>query len=452
MRRPLLRRLRAIATRRHPTQVVVLGFVAAIAVGTLLLWLPPASAEEGSAPLGAALFTATSAVTVTGLVVVDTPTYWTPFGQVVILALIQIGGFGLMTGASLLFLVAARRLGLRGRLAAQAETQTLDLGDLRRLVLGVAVLTLAFEAAATIAIGTRLAVAGEAYGDAAWHGLFHAVSSFNNAGFALYSDSFIGFVTDAWLMVPVALTVIAGGLGFPVWLDLARRDRRPQRWSLHTKLTLAATGAFLAAGVALVTALEWSNEGTLGAHGAGGKLTAGFFAGVMPRTAGFNALDYGEMNPETLLVSDVLMFVGGGSGSTAGGIKVTTAALLLMIVWAEVRGRSDVSAFRRRMPPSAQRQALAIVVVSLAVVLAATLFLMIDSQHGLSPALFEVVSAFGTVGLSTGITPGLSDAARVVLEVLMLAGRVGPMTLAVALILREAEPRYRHPEERPLVG
>jgi trk system potassium uptake protein TrkH len=158
------------------------------------------------------------------------------------------------------------------------------------------------------------------------------------------------------------------------------------------------------------------------------------------------------MNPETLLVSDVLMFVGGGSGSTAGGIKVTTAALLLLVVWAEVRGRSDVSAFRRRMPPSAQRQALSIVVISLAVVLAATLFLMADSHHGLSPALFEVVSAFGTVGLSTGITPGLSHAARAVLEVLMFAGRVGPMTLAVALILREAEPRYRHPEERPLVG
>ena len=449
----MLTRLRDLLRPRHPTRVVVIGFLAAIAVGTLLLWLPPAAAGPGSASLRTALFTSTASVTLTGLGVVDTATHWSGFGHAVILCLVQIGGFGLMTGASLLFLVAARRLGLRGRLAAQAETHTIDLGDVRRVVLGVGVLTIAFETAAALAIGLRLWIGGD-YGPAraAWLGIFHGVTAFNDAGITIFSGGLAPYVTDGWMVAAIAIPVVAGGLGFPVWLDLARRDRRPGRWTLHTKLTLATTAVLLVVGVLLVTALEWGNAGTLGALDPAGRVTAGAFAGVMPRTAGFNALDYGAMNPETLLVTDVLMFIGGGSGATAGGIKVATLAVLVLVVWSEVRGHSDVTAFRRRIPVSSRRQALAIAVVSAATVFVGTLALMLLSDLGLSPALFEVIAAFSTAGLTTGVTPDLSGPAHALLGVLMFIGRVGPLTLGVALVLRESEPRFRHPEERPIIG
>lgn len=447
------RRLRDLFRARHPTRVVVAGFLAAIIVGTLLLWLPAASAGPGSAPIGTALFTATSSVTLTGLALADPAEHWSGFGHLVILLLVQVGGFGLMTGASLLFLLAARRLGLRGRLAAQAETHAIDLGDVRRVVLGVGALTLAFEAATALAIGLRLGIGGDVSpARAAWLGIFHAVTAFNDAGITIFSGGLVPYVTDGWIVAAISIAVVAGGLGFPVWLDMARRDRRPNRWTLHTKLTLATTGILLLVGVVAITALEWTNHGTLGTLDPEGRITAGAFAGVMPRTAGFNAVDYGAMRPETLLVTDVLMFIGGGSGATAGGIKVATLAVLMLVVWSEVRGQPDVVAFRRRIPVSARRQALSIAVVSAATVLAGTLALMLLSDLGLSDALFEVVSAFSTAGLSTGVTPDLSTPAHILLGVLMFIGRVGPLTLGVALVLRESEPRFRHPEERPIIG
>jgi trk system potassium uptake protein TrkH len=438
---------------RHPARAVVAGFVATILVGAGLLSLPFCTEGPGGAPVLTALFTSTSAVCVTGLTVVDTATYWSPAGQAVILGLIQVGGIGIMTGAALLFLVLARRIGLRGRMAAQAETRSLGLGDVRRLVLAVVVLSLAFEVVAGVALTARLWLGlDRPLGDALWQGGFHAVSAFNNAGFSLYSDSLIGLATDGWFLVTVALAVIAGGLGFPVWLEIRRRPARPRRWTVHTKLTLAVTLALLVLGTLAITALEWDNPETLGQHDAPGRLLGGFFAAVMPRTAGFNAIDYGQAGPDTLFVTDGLMLIGGGSGSTAGGLKVTTLALLLLIVWAEVRGDREVVAFRRRLPEAAQRQALTIAVLATIAVAAASLALMATNDLGLSPALFESVSAFATVGLSTGVTPALDDFGQALLVPLMLLGRVGPLTLAVALALRERELLFSHPEERPLVG
>jgi trk system potassium uptake protein TrkH len=437
---------------RHPARLVLAAFVGAIAIGAGLLSLPVASVPDGPAPLETAFFTATSAVTVTGLVTVDTATYWTPFGQVVILGLIQIGGLGIMTSVSLLLLVAAKSIGLRGRLATQTETHTLDLGDLRRLVVTIVGVSLAVELVVAVVLTTRLVLSGSPLGDAAWEGAFHAVSSFNNAGFSLYSDNLMGLATDGWFLVTIALAVIVGGMGFPVWLDLFRRLRRPATWSVHTKLTLLTTAALLVAGTVVLTALEWGNDATLGELGWRGRLLNGFMAGVMPRTAGFNTIDYAEAGDASLLVTDMLMFAGGGSGGTAGGIKVTTLAVLFLVVWAELRGDVEPTAFRRRMPGAAIRQAFTVAVIAINIVVVATLALMLTNDLRLSIALFECVSAFATVGLSTGITPSLDVAGQAILMPLMLLGRVGPITLFVALVLRERELRYRHPEERPLIG
>ncbi len=438
--------------RRHPAQLIVFAFAAGIVVGTALLALPVATAGAERASVTTALFTSTSALCVTGLIVVDTPAYWSHFGEVVILGLIQVGGIGIMTLASLLALIVARRLGLRTRLLAQAETAAPELRDVRQLVRGVVLLSLLFEAVAAAVLAVRFWASYDmSAGSAAYRGVFHAVSAFNNAGFALWSDSLVRFAADGWVSVTVALTILAGGLGFPVWLELWRRGLRPRGWTLHTKLTVGVTAALVVVGFAAVAAFEWSGAATAGL-GADGKLLASFFQGVTPRTAGFNTLDYGALTQETLFVTDLLMFIGAGSASTGGGIKVTTFALLFLMVWSEVRGEPHVSAFGRRVPPHAQRQAFAVAFIAAVAVAVATLVLMADGPHPFREVLFEAVSAFGTVGLSTGITSELSELGRLVLVALMFLGRTGPYTLAVALALRERRRLYRFPEERPIIG
>jgi potassium uptake TrkH family protein len=437
---------------RRPARAVLSAFLLAITVGTVLLEIPIASTDPGSAPRLTALFTATSAITVTGLTPVDPATYWTPFGQGVILVLIQLGGLGIMTSASLFLLLASKRIGLRARLATQTETHTLSLGDLRRLIYTIIGFTAVFEAIAIVILTVRLWVLGRSPAEALWEGTFHAISAFNNAGFSIYTDNLIGFAADAWVLITVAVAVICGGLGFPVWLDLRRRLFAPARWSLHTKLTLAVTGVLLAVGTVILTALEWRDDDTLGALAPGYRVLGGFFAATMPRTAGFNAVDYAEMDESSLLVTDMLMFAGGGAGGTAGGLKVTTLAVLFLVVWAEVRGDREVVAFRRRIPRSVLRQALTVAVISINLVVVATLALMITNHLPLSDAMFEATSAFATVGLSTGITGDLNAVGQALLVPLMLLGRIGPLTLFVALVLRERERLFTHPEERPIIG
>ncbi|MEU2890442.1 TrkH family potassium uptake protein [Streptomyces albidoflavus] len=438
---------------RHPAQVVVAGFATAVAAGTGLLMLPVARAGPGGAGVMEALFTSTSAVCVTGLAVVDTPGYWSGFGQAVILALIQVGGFGIMTFASLLVLLVSHRIGLKARMTAAAETKTLGLGDVRSVVTGVVKVSLLLEAVTALALTLRFATAyDEPWPRAAWLGVFHAVSAFNNAGFALYSDSLTGFVTDPWICLPIALAVIAGGLGFPVLFELRRRFRKPRGWSLHTKIVLWASGVFLVGGSAFITALEWSNPATLGPLDAQGKLLAGFFQGVMPRTAGFNSIDTSQMSPASWLGTDVLMFIGGASAGTAGGIKVTTFAVLFFVIYAEIRGEGAVDIFHRRLHGDLQRQALTVVLLSVAAVAITTVVFMVFSDHTLDQSLFEVTSAFATVGLSTGITADLAPGLQLLLVALMFIGRLGPITVASALALRSRHRLYDLPEERPVIG
>ncbi|NUV96373.1 TrkH family potassium uptake protein [Streptomyces sp. KAI 90] len=438
---------------RHPAQVVVVGFATAVAAGTGLLMLPVAKAGPGGAGAVDALFTATSSVCVTGLIVVDTPVYWSGFGQAVILGLIQVGGFGIMTFASLLVLLVSHRIGLKARLTAAAETKTLGLGDVRSVVTGVVKVSLLLEALTALVLSLRFATAyDEPWPRTVWLGVFHAVSAFNNAGFALYSDSLMGFATDPWICLPIALAVIAGGLGFPVLFELRRRWSRPWSWSLHTKIVMWASGIFLVGGSAFVTAIEWSNPGTLGPMDVPGKLLAGFFQGVMPRTAGFNSIDTSQMNPASWLGTDVLMFVGGASAGTAGGIKVTTFAVLFFVMYAEIRGEGAVNIFHRRLHGDLQRQALTVVLLSVAAVAVSTLAFVVFTDYGLDRSLFEVTSAFATVGLSTGITAGLPPGLHLLLVALMFIGRLGPITVASALALRARVRLYDLPEERPVIG
>jgi trk system potassium uptake protein len=453
MRPTLLRDLVRRHRKRHPAQTVAAAFVVGILVGTVLLSLPAARAGPGAAPLQVATFTATSAVCVTGLVVTDTATYWSGFGQVVILVLIQVGGLGFMVLASLLALALSRRLGLGQRLLAQTEINVTRLGETRRVVLAVAVFSLAFELLAAVVLTGRLWLSyGEPFGRAAWLGVFHSVSAFNNAGFGLYSDNLVGFVDDGWVSLTVTLAVIAGGLGFPVLIELVRHPARPARWSLHTKLTLTMTWVLLAAGTLALLGLEWSNPRTFGPLDLPGKLLAGFFHGANPRTAGFNSVDYAAMGETSWLVTDILMFIGAGSAGTSGGIRVTTFAVLVLMVAAEARGLTTVNVFGRRVPGVAQRQALTVALIGLGAVVLATMAITAQSGLPMSRTLFESFSAFGTVGLTTGITAELPTASQNLLIVLMFLGRTGPITLATALALREREPRYRYPEERPIIG
>ena len=422
-------------------------------MGTLLLMLPAARADGSSAPLLTALFTATSAVCVTGLIVVDTPVYWSGLGQVIILALFQVGGFGIMTGATLLGLLVTDRLRLGFRLLAQAETRSLGLGDVVGVLKLVLLVTVAVELLVAAMLALRLHFGyGEAWGQALWNGLFLSVSAFNNAGFSTYSDSLMSFATDAAVLVPIMAAITLGGLGFPVLYELRRSRGYWRGWSVHTKITLLGSAILVVGGTLSILYYEYANGGTLAPFDAGGRLLGALFHSVSARTAGFNTVDVGAMQPQTLAVHYVLMFIGGGSAGTAGGIKVTTFFLLGFVVWAEVRGSGDTVAFRRRISSETQRQALTIVLLGVSVLAAATLALLGVSDLPLQDLMFEAISAFATVGLSTGITAELPPSGQLILIALMFVGRVGTITVATAIALRSKHSPFRYPEERPIVG
>lgn len=436
-----------------PAQVIAFGFGAVIVIGTLLLMLPVSSTDRTwTSPIDA-LFTATSAVCVTGLVVVDTAVFWSPFGKVVILVLIQLGGLGIMLFAALVGLVLARRLSVRSRILAGTETKTSGAGSMKRIATGILVTTLAIEVVVAIVLFVRF-LTGYGYDPvrAAWHAVFHAVSAFNNAGFALYTDSLMSFVGDPWVCLPICVAIILGGLGFPVLRQLRREFSHPLHWTMNTRIVLSATIALLVVGTAYVLLFEWDNPGTLGALSPGDRILAGFFHSVQSRTAGFNSVDITQMNDETWLGTDVLMFIGGGPAGTAGGIKVTTFAVLFFIMWTELRGGTAVNIFGKRLSRAVHREAITVVIVALGAVMAGVIAILAMTDYDLDRVLFEVVSAFGTVGLSAGITADLPPAAHLILVALMFLGRLGPLTLGSALALRERPSAYDLPKERPAIG
>ncbi|MEJ3746011.1 potassium transporter TrkG [Actinomycetes bacterium KLBMP 9797] len=442
-------------TLQHPARIVPFAFLCAIALGTVVLMLPVSRAGSESPSFLAAFFTATSAICTTGLASVDTATYWSGFGHVMITVFTQVGGYGIMTMATLLGLLVSRRLGLRSRLVARAETSTsLALGEIRDVLLRAAVIMFTCEVVITAIVGIRLWSAYDVpVGEALWEGFFTAVQSFNNSGFGLRSDGMLRFVADWWICVPLTLGVIVGGLGVPVLTELTRELRRPADWSTHTRLTVWGSLVLLATGFLVVLGFEWSNPGTLGPLGVTEKVLAAFVQGTIPRSGGFNTVDYAHLNSETLAVTTGLMFVGGGSASTAGGIKVTTFFLLAYVIWTEVRGERDVTVGRRRIAENTQRQATTVALLGVALVFGSTLLLIaLTSGVPFDRALFEAASAFGNAGLSTGLTPTLSGPGQLVVIALMFIGRVGTIAVASALALNSRPRLYRYPEERPIVG
>ena len=364
-----------------------------------------------------------------------------------------------MTLATLLALAVGQRLSLGRRALALAERQTLSSTDVSKLVLAVLRFSLVTEALLAAVLTVRLwTTHGYPFGEAVWLGVFHSLSAFNNAGFDLFGDSLIGFADDPVVVLPISVAIIIGGLGFPVLVELwrlGRRRRRSRRLSLHTRMTLLGTAVLLAGGVALVGLAEWRNPETAADYSTPASVMTAWFMSVTTRTAGFSTIDVGGLDQETLLGIMILMFIGGGSASCAGGIKVTTWTTIGVAVWAEIRGDVEVGVLGRRVEANVLRQALAVVVIGLTVCVTSTIVVLAvssDQAFTLTEVLFECVSAFGTVGLSTGITADLPDPARALLVLVMLVGRTGPATVAAALAVRTRKRRFVLPAERPVIG
>jgi len=443
-------RLRAIVDPRRlpPPAVLLLAYGVFVLAGAALLMLPVA--RTGPLAPGDALFTAVSAVTVTGLAVADTGSAFTGFGQAVILVLIQLGGLGLMSFAVLIFAALGIPVRMSQRLILREDLDQTSIHNLMALVRLILRFALVAELAGTIVLAFVF-VPREGWAQGLWSSVFHAVSAFNNAGFALYPDSLTDFRSEPVINLAIPALFILGGLGFVVIADLWQ-VRGWRKLTLHSKLTLAGSALLILAGFAGVAALEWRNPATLGGIEDGGeRLMAAWFQGVTPRTAGFNTLDFAGMHDATALLVMLLMIVGGGSASTAGGIKVTTAAVLLLATLAFFRRHKQLHAFGRSLGNEELLKVLALVVVSFIMVVTGTFLVAISHDGDFLDLAFEVVSAFGTVGLSRGATGELDGAGRAAIMVLMFAGRVGPLTLGFFLATRST-PRVRYPAGRVYLG
>ena len=435
--------------------MLIVGFAVMIAIGTLLLALPISSQTRSwTSPIDA-LFTATSAVCVTGLVVVDTATHWSAFGHVVILLLIQAGGFGFMVSSTLLLLLLVRRrTALRDRVLVQQSLGAPQLGNVSDLVRRVAIFALVFEAIGAIVLAARFIAGGEAGGglEGVWWGVFHSVSAFNNAGFDLFGGfrSATPFVHDSVVLASLAVLFVIGALGYAIVADVAEK-RRWARLALETKVVTLTTLALLLAGALVIGATEWGNPQTLGALSEPVRAVNAIFHSAT-RTAGFSAVPTGAFLEPTLFVLMALMFIGGASGSTGGGIKVNTFSVLLIAIASTVRGRPSAEAFGRRIQHEIVYRALAIALLSIAFVFVIGLALALTASAPFVDVIFEAVSAFATVGLSTGITPELGPVPRLILAFAMFAGRLGPLTLVLALAARRQPVSFRPAVESVRIG
>lgn len=436
-----------------PAQILVITFALLIVCGGFLLSLPIASKGEPLSSIDA-LFTATSAVCVTGLVVVDTATQFTFFGQAVILVLIQLGGLGLMTMATMMAILLGRRISFRSRLIVQEALNHYSLEGMVRLVKAVGLVTFCFEGIGALLLSLRFV---PAYGwrQGLWYGIFHSISAFCNAGFDLNGgfNSFASFAGDYLVNLVLIILIVTGGLGFSVIAEIWQKwhlKNYHKKWSLHTRLVLLITVLLILLGTTFILLVEWDKA--LKDFSFPNKILVSLFQAVSPRTAGFSTLPLQGLHEATLLVIIILMFIGASPGSTGGGIKTTTFGVLLALIVSGVRGRDAVNIYGRRIPEDNVKRAIIIIVLGFVLVLSVTMVICLADDMSLMPAIFEATSAFSTSGLSLGITPFLSPIVKVALTLTMFTGRVGPMSLAFAVAHDRVNARISFPEERVIVG
>ncbi|MGG3451823.1 TrkH family potassium uptake protein [Domibacillus aminovorans] len=436
-----------------PPKILVLGFITVILIGALLLTLPIATEDGKGLSFLNALFTSTSATCVTGLVVVDTGDTFTMFGELVILSLIQVGGLGFMTFATFFFLLLGKRITLRGRLLLQESLNNTSIEGIVRLVKRILIFTAVIEIIGGIILSIRFSF-DMPIGKAIYFGFFHAISNFNNAGFDLMGEfrSLIPYVDDPIVVLTVCLLITLGGIGFIVMSELYEY-RDTHRLSVHTKVVLLTTLILTLGATILIFTFEYGNDKTLEPLSNTGKVLGSLYQAVTPRTAGSNTLPIGDLTQPTLFLIIFLMFIGAGSGSTAGGIKITTFAVLVATAWSQITGKEDVVLFRHRILMETILKALTVTLSASFLVIIVTMLLSITEKgHDFIMYLFEATSAFGTVGLSMGLTPELSPIGRVLIIFTMFAGRLGPLTIAFAIAMRRKPDAFRHPKGKIMIG
>ena len=440
----------------NPTKIIALVFASIILLGALLLTLPIASRDGVSCGFRPALFTATSATCVTGLVLFDTWTQWSGFGQVVIISLIEIGGLGFMSVASLVVFLFRRRVGLRQRMVMAQALSVTDMEGIVRLQKLVLLGSLSVQAVGALVIMLRF-LPGYGFATALKWGVFHAISAFCNAGFDIFGcitsgNSLIELNSDPVLLLTLGALVTIGGLGFLVWQEIIT-VRRWKNFSVYTKLVLTMTAALLLLGWLIICVLEWNNPGTLGAMSAGDKLLNGLFQSMTLRTAGFAAIDQGLMTDAAKAFSMVLMLIGGSSGSTAGGVKTVTMVVLVLFLATRARGRSTVCAFKRTIPNSQVLDAMTIVSIVVGLAVFGAIFISATSPISFVDAAYEAVSALATVGLTTGATASLSIPAQFLIIIYMYFGRVGVLTISLGFLMGDkAEERFEYARTNLLIG
>jgi trk system potassium uptake protein TrkH len=446
----MIGRIRMRQWQLHPTQVLALGFLGVILLGTVLLMVPLATVDNRGLPWLDAVFTATSAVCVTGLVVVDTGTVLSRFGQLVILVLVQIGGLGFMSLAAIIAVLLGKRITINDRVILKESLNQLSLGGIVRVVRYIVVFTLSIELVGAVVLAVVFWQTMP-LDEAIYHGVFHAVSAFNNAGFDLFTTSLIPFNTNPVVMICVMLLLTIGGMGVLVWVNALSHGWQVAQWSLHTKIVVWTTSALLVVGSMLVFVFEYG-AGAFVQFSLAEKVLNSVFQSTTARTAGFFSVPLTSLTTATIVVMMILMFIGASPGSTGGGIKTTTFALAMLTVYNVLRGRNEIHVWQRTVTAPLLLKSFAVVFVAISWVMVATLILTITESAPFLWLIFEVVSAFATVGLTLGVTPELTDMGKFVIIATMYMGRVGPLTLFAALMLRNRTPPYRHAEESVLVG
>ncbi|MFW6035809.1 MAG: TrkH family potassium uptake protein [Halothermotrichaceae bacterium] len=432
-----------------PWQFLVLGYIIVITIGTLLLMMPTATVEGKTTSIIDALFTSTSATAVTGLIVVNTAEQWTRFGHTVIMFLIQIGGFGFMTSTTIIFLLIGRKVLLRERLIIMEDLNFNKISGVIDLTKYVIILTFTIEITGAFLLYLYFQKIMSA-SRAAYFSIFHSISAFNNAGFDLFGNSLENFVSSTYINIIISFLFILGGLGFIVIEEIYQKLEF-RKLSLHSKIVLSMTFLLIVVGSILLFMIEYNNPATIGSYSLKNKIIASYFHGVTPRTAGFNTIPLGQFKDVSLFIIIILMFIGASPGSTGGGVKTTTFGTLLFVMFSMVRGKEDIEVFSRRIKRKDVYKTLTVVAISLIVVSIVILVLTSTENFAFIHIIFEVLSAFGTVGLSTGITGGLSNVGKIFIIITMFIGRVGPVTIAMA-IGKKIHKNIRYPEEDILIG